>query len=348
MVGAVAVTEVREGSLEVPGVAPLGCQPGKGGVQRGGSPGAVVGTGQLLGGFPGPRAGHVGREGSCWHAARCYRCRSAPGGGAVTARPRATTVTRTSTVGKDRSQVLRSRSLTTRLVLAGALAVGAGLTVLSARAEPAGAAPAPLTLSESWNGGAGVILNDAPCGVALASPIEFHDGATAAVEVGDRSGHLYGLALANGAVAPGWGSGTGAVVGPGQGCTASPSGGTPATGIDGIEVPGSPPIDSTSSVTGSGALTFGGGNAAAPVDGGYSEYATDGTLSWNQVVTNPPTDTAPAGGVQASLPVTNLGTVVEGGSLGQETSALNAADGSTATGWPQFSADSVFSTAAAG
>ena len=107
-------------------------------------------------------------------------------------------------------------------MLAGALAVGAGLAVLSARAEPAGAAPAPLTLSESWNGGTGIILNDAPCGVALASPIEFHDGSTAAVEVGDRSGHLYGLALADGAAAPGWGSGTGNVVGPGQGCDGKP------------------------------------------------------------------------------------------------------------------------------
>ena len=77
-------------------------------------------------------------------------------------------------------------------------------------------------------------------------------------------------------------------------------------------------------------------------------YAPNGTETWNQVVTNPPTDTAPDGGVQASLPIADGGSLVEGGSLGQETYALNAANGAPATGWPQFSADSVFSTAAVG
>jgi len=138
------------------------------------------------------------------------------------------------------------------------------------------------------------------------------------------------------------------VLGPGQGCSGTPSGGTPATGIDGIEVPGSPPIDSTASLTADDTLTFGGGNAEAPVDGGYYAYATNGSEVWNQVVANPPSDTDPDGGVQASLSVANLGTLVEGGSLGQETSGLNAGDGSAAAGWPQFSADSVFSTAATG
>ncbi len=40
--------------------------------------------------------------------------------------------------------------------------------------------------------------------------------------------------------------------------------------------------------------------------------------------------------------------IVEGGSLGQMTYGLNPANGVPATGWPQFSADSVFSTAAVG
>ena len=69
---------------------------------------------------------------------------------------------------------------------------------------------------------------------------------------------------------------------------------------------------------------------------------------WNQVVTNPATDTAPDGGVQASLAIGGGGSLVEGGSLGQETYALNSANGAPAAGWPQFSADSVFSTAAVG
>ena len=69
---------------------------------------------------------------------------------------------------------------------------------------------------------------------------------------------------------------------------------------------------------------------------------------WNQVVTNPATDTAPDGGVQASLSIGDGGSLVEGGSLGQMTYALNSASGAPAAGWPQFSADSVFSTAAVG
>ena len=125
---------------------------------------------------------------------------------------------------------------------------------------------------------------------------------------------------------PGWGSGAGDTVGPGQGCQSNPSGGTPATGVNGVEVPGSPPVDSTASVDASnGDLYFGAGNAASPVDGGYYAYAPNGTEVWNQVVTNPATDNAPDGGVQASLPIADGGSLVEGGSLGQETYALNTA-----------------------
>ena len=243
---------------------------------------------------------------------------------------------------------MQARLLTTRLMLVGTLVTGAGLTAGLTGVPGAGAAAAPLTLTETWNAGAGVVLNDAPCGVALASPVAFSDGGTPAVEVGDRSGHLYGLTLADGSVAPGWGSETGATVGPGEGCDGTASGGTPGTGIDGVEVPGNPPIDSTASLTADGTLTFGGGNAASAVDGGYYAYSPNGSELWNQVVTNPPTDDAPDSGVQASLSVADLGTLVEGGSLGQETYALDAANGSAAAGWPQFSGDSVFSTAATG
>ena len=77
----------------------------------------------------------------------------------------------------------------------------------------------------------------------------------------------------------------------------------PAVGVNGLEVPGSPPIDSTASVDNAngGDLYFGGGNAASPIDGGYYAYSPGGSQVWNQVVTNPPTDTMPDGGVQASL-----------------------------------------------
>ena len=54
--------------------------------------------------------------------------------------------------------------------------------------------------------------------------------------------------------------------------------------------------------------------------------------------------------MQASLTVANLqgSTDVFAGSLDQESYALNASNGSVLPGWPFFSADSVFSTAAAG
>ena len=240
-----------------------------------------------------------------------------------------------------------ARSLAIRCTLAGVAVTGACVAIVAVTPQKVSGAPAPLTLSETWNGGRGTILNDAPCGVAEASPVEFNDAGTPGVEVGDREGALYGLDLQTGSVLPGWGSGTGSSVGSGQGCLSNPSGGTPATGVNGVEVPGSPPVDSTASV-GNGDLYFGAGNAASPVDGGYDAYSSNGSEVWNQVVTNPATDDAPDGGVQASLPIANGGALVEGGSLGQMTYALNPANGAPATGWPQFSADSVFSTAAAG
>ena len=66
---------------------------------------------------------------------------------------------------------------------------------------------------------------------------------------------------------PAGAAGTGSTVGSGQGCAiGNPGGGSPATGVNGIEVPGSPPIDSTASVNTNGDLYFGAGNAASPVD----------------------------------------------------------------------------------
>jgi hypothetical protein len=234
-----------------------------------------------------------------------------------------------------------------RCTFAGIMVAVACIAVVGVSPQRVSGAPAPLSLSETWASG-GTILNDAPCGVAEASPVEFNDGGTAAVEVGDRQGDLYGLNLQTGTVLAGWGSGTGATVGSGQGCLTSPSGGSPATGVNGVEVPGSPPVDSTASVNSNNELYFGAGNAAQPVDGGYYAYNPNGTEAWNQVVTNPATDDAPDGGVEASLPIANGGSLVEGGSLGQMTYGLNSANGAPAPGWPQFSADSVFSTAAAG
>jgi outer membrane protein assembly factor BamB len=247
--------------------------------------------------------------------------------------------------------VTSAHRLATRCILGTIVATGACIALGTVSPTRVAGAPASLTLNETWGNPSGphpgVVLNDAPCGVVQASPVAFNDFGISAVEVGDRQGNLYGLNLQDGSVAPGWGSGTGSTVGSGQGCLSAPVGGPPASGINGVEVPGSPPVDSTASVS-NGDLYFGAGNAAAPVDGGYYAYAPNGTELWNQVVTNPPTDTAPDGGVQASLSVADGGSLVEGGSLGQMTYGLNAASGAPARGWPQFSADSVFSTAAAG
>jgi outer membrane protein assembly factor BamB len=244
--------------------------------------------------------------------------------------------------------VTNTRTLATRVVVGG-IALAGSLVGTAAFVTPlANGAPAQLQLNETWSPSTGgVILDDAPCGVAESSPVAFSDNGTPAVEVGDREGSLYGLSLASGATVAGWGGGSGSSLGPGQGC-GNPSGGTPATGVNGINVPANNPVDSTASVGPNGALYFGTGNMFSPVDGGYEAYASNGTELWNQIVSNPSSDTAPYGGVQASVPLANGGSLVEAGSLGQMTYALNASNGAPATGWPQFTADSVFSTAAVG
>jgi hypothetical protein len=177
------------------------------------------------------------------------------------------------------------------------------------------------------------------------------------VEVGDRAGDLYAFHLADGSAPAAWsGAAPSASVGPGQGCGITGNDGgtvTPAIGANGIAVPGNPPIDSTASVvpTTSGSLLyFGAGNAAEPTQGGYYAYAANGTLLWNQLVTNPASDDLPDIGVQASPTVGSMGggPFVSAGSLGQESYALGAVSGTPLVGWPFFSADSVFSTAAVG
>jgi hypothetical protein len=195
-------------------------------------------------------------------------------------------------------------------------------------------------------------LDDAPCGAAEASPVTFNDGGTPAVEIGDRQGDLYAFDLASpgptGTVAPGWNSSTGTAVGAGTGCDQPTSNvGTILNGNQGIGVPGNPPIDSTASIDpGNGNLLFDGGNAAEPRDGGYFAYGPGGNDVWNQVVTNPATDTVPNGGVQASPSIGDGGGIAEAGSLGQEAYALSTGNGVPSTGWPQFDADSNFSTSA--
>lgn len=69
-----------------------------------------------------------------------------------------------------------ARRLATRMILA-TLPVTA--VCLAGAVSPPSASAAPLlTLTETWHAGAGTILNDAPCGVAMASPVLFNDGGT--------------------------------------------------------------------------------------------------------------------------------------------------------------------------
>ena len=79
-----------------------------------------------------------------------------------------------------------------------------------------------VTVSQTWSD----YLNDAPCGVAISSPTEFNDSGVPAVEVGDREGDRYAMALQSGAPLPGWTSNAGSPgIGNGQGCEDSNAGG---------------------------------------------------------------------------------------------------------------------------
>ena len=152
------------------------------------------------------------------------------------------------------------------------------------------------------------------------------DSSGPAVVVGDRTGYLYAYHLAGGSAVPGW-----------------------------PVFDGGAPIDSTPSVAALGGGTLdsvfvGMGNAQHPDVGGYAAYGPNGQALWRTAVTDPPSDKHPAAGVQASLTVADLqgATDVFAGSLDQESYALDASSGSALPGWPLFTADSVFSTAAAG
>ncbi|HVX22275.1 MAG TPA: hypothetical protein VHB02_13065 [Acidimicrobiales bacterium] len=213
----------------------------------------------------------------------------------------------------------------------------AGLVVVAATcvtgcwtavAAPSGAATTPLATALQqpvWQ----VTLPDAGHPVAQSSPnVATLDGGGPSVVVGDRAGKVWAFHL-------------------GGSTTGRP------TAVAGWPTQdGGAPIDSTPSVASLGggldSVFVGSGNAEFPTVGGYQAYGPGGNGLWNATVEDPPTDAQPAQGVQASLAVGNLqgGLGVVAGSLDQEEYALDAGSGATLGGWPFFTSDSVFSTAA--
>jgi hypothetical protein len=187
----------------------------------------------------------------------------------------------------------------------------------------AAAAATTLHFTLDWSTGP---LADAGAPIAESSPTVATLAGGEAVVVGDRAGNVYAYYLTGHSAAPvpGWPVSTGAPV------TSTPS----------VE-----PLDGSSLDS----VFVGAGNAADPTAGGYFGFGPSGTPLWRASVTDPTTDAQPAYGVQASLAVGALqgaGPDVVAGSLDQEEYALDAATGSALAGWPFFTSDSVFSTAA--
>ena len=166
-------------------------------------------------------------------------------------------------------------------------------------------------------------LPDANNPIALSSPnVANLDGSPAAV-VGDRSGRIYAFHLSNGSAVGGWPYDAGS------------------------------PIDSTPSVApinagGLDSVYVGSGSVIAPGVGGYQAISPGGGDQWFVPALNPSTDGSSHSAVAAGMTVGNFagGYGVVAGSLGQSTYALGASNGAVLAGFPWFSADSVFSTAA--
>jgi hypothetical protein len=217
--------------------------------------------------------------------------------------------------------------VTGRHLAAAALGIAAALPLLAlvpaAPAVQAAETPhvdAGFTTAETW----ARQLSDTNNPPALSSPNVANLDGQPSVVFGDRAGFVYAFHLNGGSVPSGWPYNAGA------------------------------PIDSSPSVApinanGLDTVYVGTGDAAAPTSGGYQAIAPGGGDQWFVQATNPATDpTQPQSAVAASMTVGNYagGYGVEAGSLGQSTYVLGAGNGAVQGGFPWFSADSVFSTAA--
>ena len=189
-------------------------------------------------------------------------------------------------------------------------------------------------ITETWSSGP---LGDALTPIAQSSPTPVTLGGQPSVVVGDRGGHLYAFAL------------LGATPG------AGPSLPAPAVPAGWADTHTQAPVDSTpsvASVAGGTDVLVGSGDDAFPAGGGYQAFGTDGTLRWESAVANPPSDSAPAGGVFAGIAVAPLqaaatsGPSAVAGSLGQVAYALDPSTGSALPGWPYLNTDSTHATSA--
>lgn len=161
-------------------------------------------------------------------------------------------------------------------------------------------------------------LDDAGAPIAQSSPVVATlDDDGEAVVVGDRSGHLYAYHLSDGSSVEGWPVSDG-----GTPIDSTPS----ATALNGSD------LDS---------VFVGTGNAQHPNMGGYYAYGPTGHQLWDTIGEKD-------AGEQASLTVGDLqgSTAVFAGTLGHLGFALDAATGSLLSGWPLYTADTIFSTAA--
>ena len=202
--------------------------------------------------------------------------------------------------------------------LAAALPLLAALTAASNGS--ASAVTAGFTVNQTWAQG----LPDAGSPIALSSPNVANLDGQPSVVVGDRSGRVWAFHLSNGHGVAGWPYNAGA------------------------------PVDSSPSVApinanGLDTVYVGSGNVLTPSVGGYQAISPGGGDQWFVPAINPATDGSSDSAVAAGLTVGDYAGAygVEAGSLGQNTYALAATNGAVLGGFPWFSADSVFSTAAA-
>jgi hypothetical protein len=207
------------------------------------------------------------------------------------------------------------------LALVGGTATMALASPASASASlPASVKPGSLpAITLKWTTGG---LPDTGTPIAVSSPNLLDVNGQQAVVVGDLGGHLWAFNQTTGTNL--FGQGNPMFTGPGQ-------------------------ISSTpSQIPGQNEVLIGVGNAATPNGGGYYAVNGNGTVAWNQGITDQPTDAKPFSAVAAGMAVGNapgIGPFSVAGSLGQYMYAFNSGGG-VLGGFPFLQPDGDYSTPA--